>query len=242
MMIETCGELFDPAIADLLDALEGVTRTAWKPVTLDGDGPADASKFGGIAAVVAGESWPACGRCGEPMQLFVQLSSSALPVAPPFAGLLQLFYCTSGCEEACDAWAPHAPSTSVRVLPPGSPLQPAARAPIPGAFPARRIVSWIAVEDHPHWAELERAGVPGHLREDVSEPYSPVEGDKYLGWPAWVQRVEYPSCRTCGAEMTLLFQLASEEHVPYTFGDAGTGYVTICPGHPHEVAFSWNCL
>jgi hypothetical protein len=224
-------------VDEVLDTVQVLTRTAWKPVTMNGEGGPEASKFGGAPAVVAGESWPACGGCGEPMQLFVQLRSSELPAPPPFTGLLQLFYCTS-----CDAWAPHSPGVSVRVLPEGTRLQPAAASPVAGTYPARRIVSWKAVEDHPHWDELGRAGVPEHLREEVSEGYSPVEGDKYLGWPAWTHRVAYPSCRVCGTEMALLFQLASDDHLPYMFGDAGTGHVTICPDHPGELAFGWTCL
>lgn len=41
--------------------------------------------------------------------------------------------------------------------------------------------------------------------------------------------------------MELLFQIASEENLPYTFGDVGVGHVTQCPAHRERLAFGWAC-
>jgi hypothetical protein len=41
--------------------------------------------------------------------------------------------------------------------------------------------------------------------------------------------------------MELLFQLDSEDHVPFMFGDAGCGHLTRCPEHPDVVTFGWAC-
>ena len=54
-------------------------RTAYIPNVEKGDGPAGGSKFSGVPYLAAGESWPACGNCGRPMQLFVQLAADELP-------------------------------------------------------------------------------------------------------------------------------------------------------------------
>lgn len=77
--------------------------------------------------------------------------------------------------------------------------------------------------------------------EALQEAVPNATGDKLGGWPAWVQGVEYPDCPRCGARMALLFQLDSEENVPWMFGDVGCGHVTRCPAHPDEVAFGWAC-
>ena len=70
----------------------------------------------------------------------------------------------------------------------------------------------------------------------------PFEGDKLAGWPYWVQDVEYPKCPTCDRLMdTLIFEFASDDHVPYLWGDVGTGYILQCPDHKDQVAFLWQC-
>jgi uncharacterized protein YwqG len=83
------------------------------------------------------------------------------------------------------------------------------------------------------------------LEEDEEEALMerdfPRHGEKLLGWPAWVQGVEYPKCRICGREMALVFQVDSEHNLPYMFGDAGVGHVTQCPEHHAELAFGWAC-
>jgi|CXWL01.1.fsa_nt_gi uncharacterized protein YwqG len=70
---------------------------------------------------------------------------------------------------------------------------------------------------------------------------APAFGDKLGGWPGWVQGVEYPSCPTCGRRMWLVFQIDSEDHVPFMFGDVGCGHITQCPQHKDVVTFAWAC-
>ena len=41
--------------------------------------------------------------------------------------------------------------------------------------------------------------------------------------------------------MALVFQVDSEDHVPFMFGDTGCGHVTQCPDHKDVVAFGWAC-
>ena len=51
-------------------------------------------------------------------------------------------------------------------------------------------------------------------------------GDKLAGWPAWIQNVKYPNCPGCGRRMAHVFQVDSEGHVPFMFGDAGCARIT----------------
>jgi uncharacterized protein YwqG len=69
----------------------------------------------------------------------------------------------------------------------------------------------------------------------------PKSGDKLAGWPLWIQGVEYPSCPICQAEMSLVFQIDSEDNVPYMFGDVGCGHITQCREHKEQLAFAWAC-
>ena len=71
---------------------------------------------------------------------------------------------------------------------------------------------------------------PG-LRRGRSDQYGVREGQ--AGRMAQViQGVEYPTRPGCGRRMTYLFQIDSEDHVPYMFGDAGCGHITCCDHHP----------
>jgi uncharacterized protein YwqG len=64
-------------------------------------------------------------------------------------------------------------------------------------------------------------------------------GDKLTGWPDWRQGVEYPACRACGGRMQLVFQLDSEDNLPYMFGRSGCGHLTQCPEHKDQLAFKF---
>jgi hypothetical protein len=184
------------------------------------------------------------------MQLFVQLRSDELPAEQAervAGGYVQLFYCTSSeplCEVDCDAWAPHSRSTLLRFLPATSAVAEHGESPVADAFPAKRIVGWTAVTDHPSTQELEQLGVT--LADGESEALDladrvPSDGEKLAGWPLWIQGIEYPRCRRCGEAMELLFQIDSERNLPYMFGDAGIGHITQCREHRDELAFGWAC-
>lgn len=224
-------------------------RATWIPEVADGAGAPDGSRFGGGPWLRAGETWPACGECGRPMQMFVQLDARGLPPEGARAlegGLLQLFYCTSTdpqCEDDCEAWAPFARSTLVRLVPRDDVGGGAAAEPAPGMFPARRITGWTEGVDYPNGEELESLGV--ELAEEewnaLADGEVPQGGEKLLGWPHWVQGIEYPDCPACGTRMELLFQVDSEQNVPWMFGDMGIGHVTQCPRHRDQLTFAWAC-
>ena len=66
--------------------------------------------------------------------------------------------------------------------------------------------------------------------------------DKLAGHPHWVQDPEYPNCPVCDRSMDrLIFQFASDDNIPYLWGDVGTGYFFQCREHKKQVAFLWQC-
>jgi uncharacterized protein YwqG len=242
-------------------------RPAWKPVIENGDGPATGSKFSGTPWVGPDAPWPECGLCKQPLQLFLQLNLDDLPaeLGQCFGtGLLQLFYCTHYECQSEGGWEPFADDLSrLRVVhPQGESLKTS----VPqqgGYFPAKQIVGWDRFVDLPDPEEHRELGlrydyeengetlleckelglVFNHIRDGMlaeniasSEP-----GDKLAGWPRWVQFVDYPDCPRCGRRMVLVFQVDSEDNVPFMFGDAGCGHITQCPEHKEVVAFGWAC-
>ena len=133
-------------------------------------------------------------------------------------------------------------------------------------LPAKTIVDWTEFVDYPNPQEHEELGLqytydwdshPFQLRVECPEVGLVVEGleadglaekissaapgDKLAGWPHWIQGAEYPVCPQCSQRMGLVFQLDSNDHLPFMFGDMGTGHITQCPAHKDIVAFGWAC-
>jgi uncharacterized protein YwqG len=248
--------------------LEKHRRPAWKPVVEDGDGPATVSKFCGTPWIGPDAPWPQCGHCKEPLQLFLQLDLGDLPqeLGQPFGtGLLQLFYCIRDECQGYGGWEPFADDLSrVRVV---QPYGIALKTSVPqqdSHFPAKRIVGWTRFLDLPKSSEHDELGLKyaydfkaGTVRLECGElalVFDKIKddmlaenianselGDKLAGWPAWIQNVEYPNCPRCGRRMAHVFQMDSEDNVPFMFGDAGCGHVTQCPEHKEVVALGWAC-
>jgi uncharacterized protein YwqG len=246
-------------------------RSTWKPVTKAGDGEIMASKFSGMPWISEDDSWPVCKVCQQPLQLFLQLDLGLLPssLEEDFGtGLLQLFYCVGDRNGSCDfygGWEPFSNNSClVRIVQPyGAPL----KSTIPQSdsyFPAKTIVGWEGIPDLPSPIEQEELGLRytydfdasttklecselDLVFEDVHDEYLAENismsrgGDKLAGWPHWVQHVEYPYCPLCGERMRYLFQIDSEDNLPYMFGDVGTGHIIQCAQHKEIVAFGWAC-
>ena len=104
-------------------------------------------------------------------------------------------------------------------------------------------MSWTKSPDYPNWEELNLLGnaLTDEEADTMGEQDFPRTRDKLLGWPAWIQGVEYPSCPECEQPMEFLFQVDSEQNLPYMFGDAGIGHITQCSIHKHRLAFGWAC-
>src|SRR5215204_5793111 len=239
-----------PPAGDVPPQLAPFERPAWLPVVKEGDGGGVAdSKFAGTPWLGASEGWPVCPNCEKPLQFFLQLDLARLPAAVAGeygTGLLQLFYCTNDetlCETECEAWTPFAKSMVVRLVAPTRGATRTAAVEVEDPFPPKRIVGWREVDDYPSWQEGETLGVELDTAawDAMWESGSLRTGDKLAGWPYWVQDVEYPDCPECGRKMRLVFQLGSNDNLPYDFGDVGTGHITQCPEHKHVLAFGWAC-
>ena len=230
-------------------AMAHLARVCYVPRVMAGPGNANSSHFCGNAALKPGEAWPACGYCKEPMELFVQLTDKGLPPHSglPFGeGTLQVFYCVNdGCDGGPDSWNGFGQNQLTRVLARGTEVVEGARPPS-CTFPTKVIVGWDAQTDYPNWEESETLGVK--LDDPQSDAFYhhddevlPVTGEKLLGWPAWVQGVEYLDCPVCGERMKYIFQIDSERNIPYMFGDVGCGHASICLKHPDRGGFQWAC-
>lgn len=244
------GKKGEPSVEPVKDRddLQQFKRACWLPVLEDGDGEVTASKFAGTPYLADGESWPECPNCNNPIQLFLQLNSEDLPgeSGKPWGdGLLQFFYCTNSnphCEVDCGAWAAFAKSVVVRVVPAGASGSRYSDSPVLNAFPPKLITGWNTADDFPNWEEFKDLGVDldDGDGDKLSETY-PRGGEKLLGWPAWVQGLEYPNCPECDSVMQLVFQIDSEMSLPYMFGDVGIGHITQCPNHTSITGFGWAC-
>jgi hypothetical protein len=235
---------------ELLEQLEALKRTAWLPVTVEGDAKTACSKFGGTAWLLAGEAWPTCARCGKPMALFLQLDLSTLPEETRGMlgdGLLQMFYCVSrdNCAITSEGLSPFSPYQLLRRIDPIRGAPAPLPAPLDWPFKARTIECWKPIADYPSAYELQDLGF--ELDDATSDALfdsglTPQQRDKLFGWPAWVQCVDYPNCCICGRPLWLIFELESGQNLSYNFGDSGCGQITGCPEHRDELAFFWQCL
>jgi hypothetical protein len=236
-------------MSDLRAQIEALKRTGYQPLTVDGAGGERSTHFGGPAWLPGKSEWPTCPNCSEPMNLFLQLNAADVPEDAKDrvgSGLVQLFYCVSAdplCEVDCEAYFPFSESIVARRVDPsgeGRRVEASGRL----AFAPKQVTGWEPVTDHPNWEEAEGdCGLEyseGEI-EALEALDSPHGGDKLLGWPLWVQGVEYPDCPECKTAMTLLFQIDSEDNVPHMFGDCGTGHLTVCNEHPGTLTFGWAC-
>lgn len=230
-----------------LHDLEQLKRTAYLPITSEQENSfSEQSKIGGFPYLRNTEDWPQCPNCQKHMQLFVQLNLEQIPEQKD-KGLIQLFYCTSkepDCETALKAFFPFSSAVVCRrtaINGPSVIIQPS----IETVFPEKRITGWAAKDDYPHVEEYEALGLT--VDEEVLEVMEAqgvgltIDKDKLFGWPYWIQGVEYPLDRTTSRPMELLFQLDSEDNLPYMFGDSGIGHLTHSPDNKEEMAFGWAC-
>lgn len=235
---------------DIKILLEPHKRLAWVPNSEEKTSHPLSSKFSGIPALSKDECWPCCKNCEEPMQLFLQINSQELPDCQRnvFGGdILQVFYCTNWeteCEVNCDAFFPFSKSTLLRIVDYSAEnISSPEKSPVKEPFPEKPITGWEPKDDYPNWEELENLGIT--LSETqcdlLCEHDYPLTKDKLLGWPYWVQGVEYPDCPDCSKPMKLLFQIDSEDNLPYMFGDAGCSHITQCETHKDKLAIAWAC-
>ncbi len=233
-------------IENLFKKLKEYRTMCWVPQVSDVRGGSN-SWFGGVPSESDRHRVPLCENCGEPLTLFLQLDSRDLPdevEEKTYTGTLQVFYCVSEsphCESECEAYFPFSKSVVVRVAQLANAETTMSFNLRKPTFPRKSIVGWKEVADYPDLQEVEDAGLTDDEAEMFYEGGLPVSGDKLLGSPYWVQAAEYPHCTKCGMKMRMLFQIDSEDNVPYMFGDSGCAHVFQCPEHPTVLAMGWAC-
>lgn len=230
-----------------IELLSKYKRKAYLPKTQDNQNEfSTSSKIGGFPYLRNEDDWPVCPNCKKNMQLFLQLNLNDLPERQD-KGLIQLFYCTTDephCESDLEAFFPFSKAVNCRKIDingESSLIKPD----LQEVFSEKVIIDWNPVDDYPHFEEHEQLGI--ELDDDIYELMEekeiglPIEKDKLFGWPYWVQSVEYPFDRKTETQMELLFQLDSEDNLPYMFGDAGIGHLTQSPDNKDELGFGWAC-
>ena len=157
-------------------------------------------------------------------------------------GKIRLKRITS-CETECNGWDAFSRYQFIRIVQPTNVSATFEIPKIEGLFEPQLIVGWSEVDDYPSLDELYTLGVMLDKDEEdilIDELY--LYSDKLAGWANWVQFPEYPNCPTCNQSMNqFVFQLASEDNIPYAWGDYGEGYIVQCPEHKEQVAFLWQC-
>ncbi len=193
---------------------------AWLPVALRSPDRLEATKFGGAAMIPEGTQWPQCPHCKKPLKLALQLNMNELPCPPaevrarnidmiPINSTLQFFMCG---DWECLIKDEKASSTIVRMIDQTKPVSKAA-AP-EDLYPVLIVNSWTETAEKPE-SEDEEAG--------------PLEKDKLFGIPKWVQFPRQVTCDKCKNSMVYFFQIVSNNNLPFQFGDAGIGYIFLCP-------------
>jgi hypothetical protein len=138
-----------------------------------------------------------------------------------------------------------------------------------GQFPPKKITGWKRVDDYPSVPDFAELGVLfpqeslrqvgnfafGNLQcpelgissEVSAEGYSDlgdrcISGEKLAGWSDWVQvNAYYPNCLRCERRMdTIVFQIGSNDNIPFMFADGGQGPITQCPVHKDVLGFQWD--
>lgn len=236
----------------ILKKISVYRRNCWMPVIDEAERGIADSKIGGKAYIPPGESHPHCPNCGKELTLFLQLKTNDFPeksdLDPEPDKLIQLFYCTSQephCETACEAYFPFSKSVVARSIPDPSGDVPEESTYVKSErqFAEKGITDWIVYDDYPDWQEMQAGDA--NLTEaetealETNETLVPKAADKLGGWPYWVQGVEYPLCPECGIQMQMIFQLDSNHHLPYMFGDAGIAHLHQCRLHKSIFAFGW---
>lgn len=232
-----------------IDILSPFKRTAYLPLIKHNSNTFSCkSKIGGYPYLRNSRDWPVCQNCKKNMQLFLQLNLEELPENKN-TGLIQLFYCTTSephCESELESFFPFSEATVCRKIKIGKEskqIEPD----IEELFNEKLIIDWQLIDDYPHFEEYSLLSINLDLDDDVYELMEqrniglPIEKDKLFGWPYWIQSVEYPYDRKTGEQMELLFQVISEDNLPYMFGDSGIGHLTQSPHNNEELGFGWAC-
>ncbi len=139
-------------------------RPSWAPILeASSTQQHSGSHFGGVAALLPGESWPCCQDCQKRMLLVAQIESRDLPTHAQELlgpGTLQLFYCVDDACSVDEAWAPFAGNSLSRLISSQGLVAPSADDQfLPPAFPCHQVQSWVELQEGPDWQESDSGEV-----------------------------------------------------------------------------------
>lgn len=225
-------------INEFLLELEKFQRPAFLPQTKETKREfSSKSKFGGYPYLRTEEDWAKCPTCKKQMHLFVQIDLSNLPINKE-NGLIQLFYCLDDHQSECRKINISGKSKETKCE-------------LENPFPEKQITGWKAEKDYPHFEEYWILGIErdDEIENEISwfmeenEIGSPLRCDKLFGWPYWEQDARYPINDSTGENMEMLFQIISEENLPYTFGDDGIFHIMYDNKDEKEYKLdtTWSC-
>ena len=108
-------------------------------------------------------------------------------------------------------------------------------------FPEKIITSWEEIEDYPNyeftWKYYETYELLTEKDKKRINKLHYFALDKLGGWPSWLQDVYYPKCNESKKEMNnFVFQIRSENHIPYMWGDGACCYIVQCPENKNIVS------
>ena len=242
-------ESLDQRYSKLIDSLEKFKRRAYIPSIQEVEPQHNSnSKIGGLPFLRFKDDWPICPSCKTRMQFFMQLDLSKLPLRAS-SGLVQLFYCTNEdpfCGDELESYLPFSKASVCRRIDIDVSSYRGDHD-LTKVYNEKQFVGWTTKDDYPDYEEWGSLGINQDIDDDVFDLMDErgegvaLEGDKLFGWPHWVQSVEYPYDRQSGKQMDLLFQLDSMVNLPYMFGDAGIGHITVSADNPDELGFGWAC-
>lgn len=240
----------EEALSKSIEILNKHKRTAYIPIVKNTNTFefSEHSKLGGYPYLRHKLDWPKCPNCQKHMQLFLQLNLNSLPQNSK-KGFLQLFYCTNEdaeCEYKLDAYEAFSKASNCRIIQYNG-TSTTIIPDIDSVFEEKIIIDWKAVDDYPHYYEYESLGIVLPNEDEVIDLLEErkiatcLDGDKLFGWPFWIQDVEYSNDRNTNKAMQVIFQLDSENNIPYMFGDSGIGHLSQSNDNINELAFTWSC-
>lgn len=216
-------------------------RLQVEPAGSEALSPCD-SHLGGPPFWPAGEPWPVCGQCDQPLTFIGQVRLDT-PGAPQLgeAKLLTFHYCFD-----CLPSQPE-DGSAYRLRLHTNLAQPLQGTPPPRNDEQRPITPcrtpFLPVLSVPHWYDAEPALSTLDLGEDAWESYrtagnqitqAPNLESRLGGHPDWIQGAAWPICYTCGERMQLIWQLDSEDAAQLMWGDVGRVYLFACPQGCHD--------
>lgn len=230
----------------ILEILENAANIAYFPATQKTATKSSInSKFGGLPHLNEENEWAVCTCCKKPMTFFMQLNLETLPIKyANNKGLLQLFICTQrDCNAASETYAPFSEGVVIRIL---DILKPSAIANLGenkvATYPELNITRWEMESDYPHSESYHKLGIvltPENYNI-VADKETALQGDKLLGWPCFIQGHQEVFDPEDNTPYEYLFQLDSEDNIPFMFGDGGTAYIYYHPNKPEKLAMFWQ--